>query len=372
MRILFIIGSLREGGAEGQLLQLMRGLRARGHDVALMLLRHEGRRLQGAKDEGFEIFDAAVPRFRPLYNPAPWIRVREARERSVAHVRDFSPDVVHAHLFWAHYWGAKILAGDDTTPFVTSRLQTWRADTKPFAERVLENRVNKRADCVIANAQSVADSCLAQERNLDGKIEIIHNGIDLDEVDSSGAENLKAENARQISIVNVANAHPLKGHDDLLTAHRIVRAQRPEVKLFLCGSGTDQLPTDDNSVVLRGSMSSVIPVIKGADIAVQASRDEGMSVALLEYMACGKPVVATDVGGTREAVQDGANGLLARAGDPADLAEKILALINDREMQRRFAARARETVEKKFSSAVNVRRHEEVYRNLIERKRRQA
>ncbi|MEO8377327.1 MAG: glycosyltransferase, partial [Candidatus Sumerlaeota bacterium] len=235
MRILFIIGSLREGGAEGQLLLLMRGLRAKGHEVAVMLLRYEGRRLQGAEDEGFHIFDARVPKFRDSLSPLPLLQIKATRLRSTAFLKEFKPDLIHAHLFWAHYWGSLILADDPNTPFVTSRLQMWRADTKPFLERILENRVNKRVDCVIANAQSVADSCLTHEKNLSGKIEVIYNGIDLEVIDAATprASNASDPNCEQIAIVNVANLHPLKGHDDLMAAHRLIRKAKPGTQLHL-------------------------------------------------------------------------------------------------------------------------------------------
>ncbi|MCC6546655.1 glycosyltransferase family 4 protein [Candidatus Sumerlaeota bacterium] len=370
MRILFTIGSLREGGAEGQLLQLMRGLRGRGHEVALMLLRYEGARLQGALDDGFHIFDAGIPKFGTIVNLSAWLEMREVRSRSEAFLARFAPDVVHAHLFWAHYWAAQVLPRHSQVPFITSRLQTWRADTKPRLERIMEDRVNKRVDCVIANAQTVADSCLGNERHLEGKIEVIHNGIDLAAVDAQGSTSWS--DTKEIGIINVANCHPLKGHDDLKSAVKVVNEFHKGVEVCLVGSGTDAPGLGAPAIHQAGAQPSVIPFIKGADIAVQASRDEGMSVALLEYMACGKAVVATDVGGTREAVQHGINGLLCRPGDPKDLAEKIRMLITDKELRHRLGLNARRTIEEKFSDATHVERHAGVYRKLVGRKRPQA
>lgn len=373
LRILFLIGSMREGGAEGQLLLLMRGLRARGHEVALMLLHYEGTHLQSLLDEGFVVYPVHLPRFRPRWSPLPWFQLPLAWWRAVREARRFRPDVMHAMLFWSHLWAWLLLSALGRVRFVTSRLQTWTRASRPPLHQWIEDRINRRADLVIANSRIVARSCLRHERHLRGKIRVIYNGLDLERIDSAASLDLRHEfpalaDASQIAI-NVASLLPLKGHKDLLEAWARVVRSHPLAKLLCVGpDGGEQerlrqqvvrLGLADH-IVFAGARRDVVSLVKGADLAIQASRDEGMSVALLEYMACGKPIVATDVGGTREAIKDGVTGLLVPCADPGGLADAILRMVGEQALTAGMGADRR-----RYSMEWQSLRHERAYLALV-------
>ncbi len=378
MRLLFIIGSMREGGAEGQLLLLMRELREQGHEVALMLLRAEGPRLKEAHSGGFPVIDVKLPLFQPAWNPLPWLMLPLVWLRAVAWTIRFAPNVVHAHLFWAHVWAWLLLIPLPRVKLVTSRLQLWTRESRPPLYQRIENRINRRACLVIANSKAVAKSCLGRERHLKGKIAVVPNGLDLVRLDGAEQADLRAEfpafrSATSIAIC-VANLLPLKGHGDLLQAWKDVTAVHPKASLLCVGADCGELDRLKelaealgiaDRVVFAGSRRDVPSLVKAADLAVQASRDEGMSVALLEYMACGRPIVATDVGGTKEAIAHRTNGLLVPAGSAGTLAAAILELMADRELASRLARHAAADVRDRYSAARSAARHENLYRRSI-------
>jgi glycosyltransferase involved in cell wall biosynthesis len=115
----------------------------------------------------------------------------------------------------------------------------------------------------------------------------------------------------------------------------------------------------------RVAPAQLAPVLADADIAVLPSASEGMSVGLLEAMAAGLPVVATDVPGTREVVADGVTGRLVPVGRPDQLADALAEFAQDRAMRARCGEAGRRRVEEHFALEQNVNRHLDAYTRLV-------
>jgi glycosyltransferase involved in cell wall biosynthesis len=120
-------------------------------------------------------------------------------------------------------------------------------------------------------------------------------------------------------------------------------------------------------VQFLGFRNDVARVIAAADVVVLPSHAEGFPLAVLEAMACGKPVIATPVGGVAEAVVDGVTGLLTPPGNPAALAEAIARLVSDEALRRRMGAAARRRIEERFSMTVFARAVQGVYSDLVDK-----
>jgi glycosyltransferase involved in cell wall biosynthesis len=135
----------------------------------------------------------------------------------------------------------------------------------------------------------------------------------------------------------VGRLSPEKGFDVFVRAAAIVARHRPDVSFVLYGEGPlrpalEELIRREGLVgrfVLGGFRQDLPAVLPQLDVAVSSSHTEGLPVALLEAMAAGLPVVATRVGGTPEVVADGVTGLLVPPNDPAALAAKVMALLDD-------------------------------------------
>jgi glycosyltransferase involved in cell wall biosynthesis len=122
-------------------------------------------------------------------------------------------------------------------------------------------------------------------------------------------------------------------------------------------------------VVFAGLRSDVPALLAEVTVSVMPSLNEALSNVLLESMAAGVPVVATRVGGTPEAVEDGVNGLLVSPGDPAALARAICDVLANAELAQRLGRAARQTIHDRFSIDRMVSATEQLYLSLLDRRR---
>ena len=148
----------------------------------------------------------------------------------------------------------------------------------------------------------------------------------------------------------------------------------PEARFVFAGDGylksriehrARELGIDDK-VVLLGEVMDVRPIYWSSDVFVATSPYNNFSdLAMLEAMACGMPVVATNSGETHKTIKHGWNGLLVRPGDPIDLAEKVLMLLKDLELAKRLGENARKTVIERYSIEVMGEQMLKVFRKAL-------
>jgi glycosyltransferase involved in cell wall biosynthesis len=172
----------------------------------------------------------------------------------------------------------------------------------------------------------------------------------------------------------------VKRHADLVEAAAIVSGQFADLRVLIAGECFEPVYSDlrrraarlgiADRVHLLGDRRDIPDLLQIMDVYVQSSGSEGMSNALLEAMAAGRPVVATAVGGTPEVVTDGETGLLVPAAEPARLADAIAALLADPARARRMGETARARVERDFSASRMLARHLEGCRALLQRRGR--
>ena len=116
-----------------------------------------------------------------------------------------------------------------------------------------------------------------------------------------------------------------------------------------------------------GRCTRVAELLAVSDVCVLSSKAEGFSNSILEYMAAGRAVVVTDVGGAREAVTEGETGYLVASGDDETMAARIVSLLQEPERARAMGERARQTVERKFSCEAQLRNSLNLYDELLAR-----
>ena len=215
----------------------------------------------------------------------------------------------------------------------------------------------------------------------EGKFVTIHNGVDLDEfrAGESHASVLDPCGCRPGDIVIgcFGRVEPMKGQACLVEAVGKVRARHRNVRLLLCGEFTDESYREHCEGISRrygiadrvrflGHRSDVAEVLSASDIAVLPSLSgEAFPRAVIEAMAMGRPVVATDVGGTREAIREGVTGFVVPPGDPEALADGIGRLMGDAAMRVAMGQAAKRRAEELFSVGKNVRATEMLYREMM-------
>jgi glycosyltransferase involved in cell wall biosynthesis len=171
----------------------------------------------------------------------------------------------------------------------------------------------------------------------------------------------------------VARMAPQKGIKEFLHALRLLCDRHPTVRAVLVGSGPlgeeatrlhAELELGDR-LLLVGEVPSAREIMAALDLLVVASTSEGSSVVAMEAMALSKPVVATSVGGIPEVVADGETGLLVPPGDPAALAEAVLALLADPERAHNMGTRAQARAIEHFDVRAMIVRTRDVYGDVM-------
>jgi glycosyltransferase involved in cell wall biosynthesis len=251
------------------------------------------------------------------------------------------------------------------------------AGNQPWYHRVFARAlpvVNRAFAGIIANSTRVRDYAAERERTPVPKFRVLRNGIELPEL--SSARETPAVMARVPDgcwIVLAASLTPVKRHDVAIRAFAALRGQtRRDVHLLLLGDGPLRGELEAlaksagvaDAVHFEGAVREVDGYLRHADIGLLCSDREGLSNAILEYLAYGLPVVATSVGGNPELVNDH-NGALVPPADPGALARALLQLVDDPQAIASRGARARQDIEREYSWPRAVGALEAYYRELL-------
>ena len=239
---------------------------------------------------------------------------------------------------------------------------------------------DRMVDVLVVNCEAMRHHMIHDEGLPDDRIEICYNGVETREFHPLGIEGPKPAPLSGASLVigTICVLRPEKALDLLQEAFVRVRHFDPQMKLLIVGSGPElpkllannlRLGLKDASVFLPATRD-VASFLRAIDIFVLCSHSEGFSNTLLEAMACGRCVVGSRVGGTPELIGDDERGLLFRAGDPADLADKLGRLISSRTLRDRLSNNAAEFAKGNFSIEIAARRMSAIYDSVILRKMR--
>jgi glycosyltransferase involved in cell wall biosynthesis len=207
------------------------------------------------------------------------------------------------------------------------------------------------------------------------KIQPIHNGIDVNEFSSTPAD------TQHPTLVWVGRIDPLKDVKTLLRAFVRVRQSIPDVRLRIYGGtppGNEGYRNDcldlrdklglEQSVAFEGRVRSISDAYLSGDVVVATSISEGFPYAVLEAMASGRAMIATDVGGVSEAIDD--TGILVPPQDEIRLADACIKLLADPKLRAALANAGRERVQSRFMVELSNERYGELYDDLVDAARR--
>jgi glycosyltransferase involved in cell wall biosynthesis len=281
-------------------------------------------------------------------------------------------DVVHAHKFGSNLWGT-ILGRLSRVPVVIAHEHSWSYSGQPL-RRFLDREVIARgADVIVAVSREDKRRMVEVEGIEPSMIRFIPNGIPTPE---RKGHDLRAELGLSEAtpvVATVGQLRPEKALEVLIEAAKRLVAQFAELRVLIVGHGPveDELQrlvaeaALEETVLFLGRRNDVPDVLDGIDIAVCCSDREGSPLSVMEYMAAGKPVVATSVGGVPDLIDDGVHGLLVPPRRPNELADAIALLLSDRDRRLQMGERARLRQQEEFSLAAFVRRVEDLYDELF-------
>ena len=224
--------------------------------------------------------------------------------------------------------------------------------------------INRLFDRIIAVSDAVKEIIVKREHTLSSKIITIHNGVETGKYSSvipvtEARRKLGIDN--NIPVVGILAAlRKVKGHRYFIEAAFIVTKEFPESRFLIIGTPEDYKYLDElkelvyslgiqNNVIFTGEFTNTPEILSILDISVLASLNEGFSNTILESMSAGKPVVATNTGGTPEAVIDGITGILVPPCDAKALAEGILRLLRDKQLHAAMGNAAKQKAVDAFS-----------------------
>ncbi|MGH7347450.1 MAG: glycosyltransferase [Candidatus Rokuibacteriota bacterium] len=295
--------------------------------------------------------------------------------RTLSLVRSTKADVVHTHGKGAGLYGrlaARLAGAAAVHTFHGIHYEAYsRAGQRAYL--ALERRLARITHTVINVSSSQAAEALALGVARPDRNVVVVNGIDADELAARApvarASLGLAEEAQVLGCV--ARFDPVKRHDLLVRAFALIARRRPNVSLLLVGDGPERARLDAlaaahgiarGRIVDPGELAWTSNPYPSMDLYVTASRKEGLPLAPLEAMASGLAVVATDVPGHRDVVENGATGLLVPEDDDAALAGALESLLDDPVRRRRMGQAGREVVRRDFTIRSMVAKTADVYR----------
>jgi len=273
--------------------------------------------------------------------------------------------VLHTHHVGALIYGVPAAVLSGVKGIIHTEHSHDALDDNPRL-RVLLRLLARRASTVVCVADEVASYLEGVVGVPRGKLQVLRNGVDT-ELFRPGLADEPLWSGPVVG--TVGRLDPLKDHLTLLRAFRLLVERVPNIKLVIVGDGPLRGELEAASrglgigdkVAFLGRRSDIARLLRGMHVFVLSSVKEGLPLALLEAMASGIPVVATNVGGVPQVVQDGHTGILCPPGEPFELAQSINQLILDEELRRRVAANARSLVEHSYSLRAMLSGYESLY-----------
>ena len=291
-------------------------------------------------------------------------------------LRDKKVDVVHAHQYGPFFYGLAARFPGLGRPILFTEHGRHQPDF-PRPKRMLVNRLLlSRRDRVVGVGAAVRRALIAYEGIPARRVAVLYNGIDVDAFaassDRATARRDMGAREGEFVILQVARLDYLKDHATAVrTLARVIR-QVPRARLVLVGDGPERVGIEalvcelnlSDRVSFLGTRKDVDRLLHGADLFLLTSVSEGIPLTVIEAMAAGLPVVATDVGGLREVVVEGVTGLLAPASAVVGLADCVLKLANDPDLRSTMGTAGRKRAKDHFDEPRMAAEYGQLYREL--------
>jgi glycosyltransferase involved in cell wall biosynthesis len=363
LNILQISSASSFGGGERYLVDLTNSLIARGHNL-------------------YAAVRPRSPLIRHLRLPPEKILtlpLRNALDVQSAHeldrfVRRQQIEVVHAHMARDYSLASYAARRNPQIKFVATRHVLFQLNR-------LHRHTLARATRVIAVSAAVAKELRSQQILSEGQIAVIPNGIDVDRFARACAGFDRAQFLRSMGLPpdcllvgSIGELRTLKRHGDFIRAAAMIVARFPETQFVLAGldtSASGEVRKELEKLVVElglsdcfyflGWLDEAERLLCALDVFVSASETESFGLAIVEAMAAGTAVVATETEGAQEVIEDQKTGLLAPIGAVARIAENVCGLLADAERRREIGARAKEAANARFSLKRMVDEIEKVY-----------
>jgi glycosyltransferase involved in cell wall biosynthesis len=355
-RLLYVIGQLGLGGAERQLFYLLANLDRSRYQPCLVVWNYNPREKYYRDIDALNI---------PIYGlPANWSPISKLRAlRKLA--RALAPEVIHSYVFFTNFAADYAARGAGALAIGSLRSDIARSIQSGGA---LRGALNSRwPNCQISNSAVCAE--MARQYSsffVPKQYLVVRNGLNLDSFRTS--DNTVATSSY---VASVGSLLPVKRWDRLIKAvQKVMSMNIKDARFRLAGDGPirpvlEQLARDlgvSHAIEFLGAIHEIPALLQGAKFLVHTSESEGCPNAVMEAMAAGRAIVATDVGDIPYLVEDGKTGFVVRREDDEALTNRIVTLLTDPDLCREMGKNARAKAEQEFELSSFVTRTLDAYR----------
>jgi glycosyltransferase involved in cell wall biosynthesis len=361
VRVCFLIDRLAAAGTESQLVALIRHLDRQRVEPVLCLLDGSDAVSRSLEPAGCPVLRLGI---RSLLRPRTALQCW----RLASFLRRERIDVLQLYFPDSTYFGvvAGRLAG---VPWIIRGRFNSGHDLTPWT-RTFNRLCHRFVQRTVANCEAARRSLLADEGRTAEPIVVLNNGVDLSYYLTIPPLSPDRPGVRRIGMV--ANLRPVKGLEVFIDAAAKLGPEHGQLEFVVAGEGELRPMLEDmiqerglaGRFHLVGSVRDIPGFLAGLDVAVLSSHAEGMSNAVLEYVAAARPVVATDVGANNELIEDGVSGLLVPPGDANRMALALSRLLSDRDLAVRLGTAGRRRARERYSREAMVQRYEDFYQSL--------
>ncbi len=298
--------------------------------------------------------------------------------RIAKNLRKQQVDLVLAHQYTPFFYAMTARCIGINRPIVFVEHGRFHPDYPRRNRMYFNRRMIRHRDRLIAVGNDVRRALIANEGLPAERVEVIYNGVDLEPYDRvrKTREAMRRELGvalEKFVIVQVARLDYLKDHRTAVRAVELLRSTRPNAMLLLVGEGPEreeiemEIRTRNMSghVRLLGARSDVPQLLGAADAMLLTSISEGFPLALIEGMAAGLPIVATDVGGVQEVLKADETGFMARAGNEREIASQLESLMDDSSLRARLGAAGKRRSRELFSEPVMHAQYDRVFSEVL-------
>lgn len=361
IKVMQIVQSLECGGLEKVAISLADGLQKRFWDVSICCLDKPGNLAPEALNKNINVINIGKKSGIDFSLVTKLAKIFKKENVKVVHTHNMGP-LIYGTL-------ASRLAG---VPVVIN--------TRHGRERKRCSRFIWLLNNEVVTISFDAKNKLLESNRIDAnKIKVIYNGIKIDEFEISEENNYRKRLSltdNDYVIGTVARLSLEKDQKTLIDAFEIICKQFENARLIIVGDGLLRAELEEhcvnlkikNKVFFMGFRDDVANILNIFDVFVLSSRTEGISLTLLEAMAAGKPIVATDVGGNPEVVADGVTGVLVPTNDPIKMAKSIINILENKKLSKAMAGNGRKRVEEIFSQEKMVMEYEKLYKFWLNKK----
>jgi glycosyltransferase involved in cell wall biosynthesis len=360
-----------DGGVAENVMRLALGLPERGFDITLA----------GPPEAlPYRELEGRVPLHRMPFERGYGHPLRDARalRALIALMRRERFDLVHSHSAKAGVLG-RLAASATRTPSLYSPhcfpfVGPWGPARRIFSTTV-ERSLGPLSDGILCVADQERQLALDKHIAPAERLYVVHNGAPPCSFDGVRDQALDDWRGDGPLAATMAVLRPQKSVDVFIDAAPAVLEQVPDARLAVVGNGElrGELEQRAHSLGLSERLRffdfqpPAARQLASLDVFVLPSSWEAFPISVLEAMACGVPQLATDVGGTREAVAEGETGLLCPPGDPAALADRLVRLLRDEDLRRRMGEASRQRFDEHFRIEAMLDGTAAVYRSVLER-----